>query len=547
MPTHSRNKKRNTRPPPTREAEYKIMIDVVNDVCLEIRKFAKKYLNAVELNYESCAACLDELLTSWKMSASQFSTSKEFWEKHKIKQVEEGIRKKQDYKNLVFICERARTFEKLIPNIRENLVECARDHLYKYCRSFIEETYDEVEIRPITEYEEWIVASKKDIDQKIASLNNNILKYGEMKSPFYDFISKGNIHAALMEEICVLNIEIAHAIKKWIADDASYPDRLLQEVFFNNSYKESLVENIRKLEEEKQVATKNLDKKQKVNYSIMRDHAYHKKEKHKLKNSLETVNLKIERLEKQIENKNTEINDLREAVADKTPIAPRDRQELRRSLEKAEADLDRLEERKSVMERQHGRLDRELKKISDRTYELKVEIVTKRHEQEEIKQGIVGTEIEMKSILDRLNSIDEKQEILKRVRELKLSPDTLRRINTRKQEVTTKARRQKVQMDDACRYVAFHIGRDWKKLYDRLPFQPPRDPDRRQKDVEVIDTISARQDRTPEESALRSLEKWRSFNRHGDIVQLIKGLRKLNKVELAQKLESKFTVENVYG
>ena len=65
-------------------------------------------------------------------------------------------------------------------------------------------------------------------------------------------------------------------------------------------------------------------------------------------------------------------------------------------------------------------------------------MVTTRHDQEEMKQGILGVEIEMKSILERLSSIDEKQEILKRVRELKLSPDTLRRINTRKQEVITK-------------------------------------------------------------------------------------------------------------
>lgn len=441
MPSHSRNKKRNNRPPPTREAEYKVMIDIVNDVCLEIRKFAKKYINDIVLKYDSCATCLNELLASWQMDSSQFSTSKEFWEKHKIKLVDEDIRKKKEYKELVFICERARTFERMIPNLRERLVECARDHLYKYCRSFIEETYDEVQIRPIIEYEELITTSKKEIDQKIDSLNNNILKYGEMKSPFSEFISKGHIHTALMEEICVLNIEIAHAIKKWIADDSSYPERLLQEVFFNNSYKENLVENIKKLEEEKQVVVKNLDKKHRVNYAVMRDHAYHKKEKHKLKNSLETVNLKIEKLEKQIENKNEEISELKEAVADKTPMAPRDRQELRRKLEKAEADLDRFHERKDVMERQHGRLDKELKQVSDRTYELKVEVVTNRHDQEEMRQGILGIEIEMKSILERLSSIDEKQEILKRVRELKLSPDTLRRINTRRQEVTTKGKR----------------------------------------------------------------------------------------------------------
>lgn len=95
--------------------------------------------------------------------------------------------------------------------------------------------------------------------------------------------------------------------------------------------------------------------------------------------------------------------------------------------------------------------------------------------------------------------------------------------------------------------MAQYIGRDWKRLYDRLPFAPPRDPDKREKDMTVIDRISARRDRTPEETAITCLEKWRNFNRHGDIAQLIKGLRKLNKVELAEKVETKYTVEDVYS
>jgi len=104
-----------------------------------------------------------------------------------------------------------------------------------------------------------------------------------------------------------------------------------------------------------------------------------------------------------------------------------------------------------------------------------------------------------------------------------------------------------VNLEDACRFVAQYIGRDWKVLYNRLPFIPPRDPDRRIKDVAVIDQISARRDKTPEESALTSLEKWRSFNRHGDISQLIKGLRKVNKVDLAQKLETQYMTGDMYA
>lgn len=53
-------------------------------------------------------------------------------------------------------------------------------------------------------------------------MNNNILKYGEMKLLFSEFILKGYIYMVLMEEICVLNIEIVYVIKKWIVDDFLY-------------------------------------------------------------------------------------------------------------------------------------------------------------------------------------------------------------------------------------------------------------------------------------------------------------------------------------
>lgn len=58
-------------------------------------------------------------------------------------------------------------------------------------------------------------------------MNNNILKYGEMKLLFGEFILKGYIYMVLMEEICVLNIEIVYVIKKWIVDDLLYLEWLL--------------------------------------------------------------------------------------------------------------------------------------------------------------------------------------------------------------------------------------------------------------------------------------------------------------------------------
>jgi hypothetical protein len=101
---------------------------------------------------------------------------------------------------------------------------------------------------------------------------------------------------------------------------------------------------------------------------------------------------------------------------------------------------------------------------------------------------------------------------------------------------------------EACQYVAQEIASEWKRLYEVLPFEPRRDPEKLFHDIELIDIISARRDKTYEEQALKSLEKWRTFSRrHADVAQLIRGLRKLNKEELADNVENRFSMESVYG
>jgi hypothetical protein len=50
------------------------------------------------------------------------------------------------------------------------------------------------------EYEEAINAYRSEIDVKIDKINKKILEYGEIKTPFENFISEGSVHAKLMEE-----------------------------------------------------------------------------------------------------------------------------------------------------------------------------------------------------------------------------------------------------------------------------------------------------------------------------------------------------------
>ncbi|XP_069122108.1 myosin-13-like [Argopecten irradians] len=432
-PAHVPEKKvrRREHPPPTREAEYKAIITKVNDVCLQIRKFARKYLDRKAVEYAECDKCLSELLRSWEMDASDFKTWKELSDKLKFREIRPEMRESESYKNLLYICDRAKSFETNIPGIREKLVKCTREHLQKYCKSFIEEM-GSLDIRPVFDYEEALKGYKSDIDVKIDQINTNILTYGELKTPFDKFISEGSVHGSLMEEVCVAVVEVSHTVKQWVAEDATYPDRLLQEIFFNNSYKENLEEDILRLNAKHRDAERSLERKHKTFAYLHRQHLTYKKEKKKLKASLETVTNKIEKLDQQQRQKQEEITQLNTSLGDKTPRSHRDKEELGLRLDRTEENLDRVREWKSVSERQQVRLERELKQVSDRTYELKVEAVTVRHEEDDMKNSLLGIEIEVKSIKDRITSIEEKNAVLKRIRVLKLSSDTLRILHKRR-------------------------------------------------------------------------------------------------------------------
>ena len=370
---------------------------------------------------------------SWKLNSELFVTWKEFYEKTKIKDVDDEIKKTNNYKDLINTCERSKEFESMIARVREKLVKCVKEHVYKYCHSFSEETGG-VDARPVLDYEESIRTYRKLIESKIDSINVDIIRYSEIKSPFDKFIVEGANVAALMENICVQLVETSHEVKKWISDDAAYPDKLLQEILFNNSYRDKLHEDVVKLQKRRSSLERSLERREKISRRVEKDYKTHRREKRKIKHSLHTVTSKIEKLESQIEDKTSDIRHAKKALTPRKAMTPRQEDDLHIKLEHDNKDLDRLCEWLNVSQRQQFRLEKELKAVSDRTYELKVEFITNKNEQEEMNQSLLGMDIEIKSMQERLQNIDRKTTIMKHVRLLKMSPETMRKLYRRRRE-----------------------------------------------------------------------------------------------------------------
>lgn len=542
MTSHRSRMGRASRPPPSREVEYKLIQDTVNEVCQSIKKYAQIYFTKRTINYESCLKCFQEIAEQWKIDPSEFSNWKEFLEQAEYNDIDKKVKISDAYRDLKIICERSKEFEVMIPVVRERIVTCVKEHVYKYCHSFAEETGG-VDARIVVDYEQQIRNYKKDIELKITDINADILRYSDVKSSFEKFVSEGANIAKLMESICVQIVEIAHEVKKWINDDAAYPDKLQQEILFNNGYKETLQEDVFKLHQRRSSLERSVERKAKLHRKIEKDYLQHRKEKRKRKQSVHVLQMKIEKLEFQISQKTEAIEGTKTALSTRRTLSPRQEEEMHIKLANNVRDLERMEEWLEVTQRQKQRVEKELKDISDRTYELKVEMVTNRHEMEEMQSSLEGMDIELKGMHERLDGLDRKTVVMKHVRTLKMSPETLRKLYRRRREFY-----QQGQLMDACRYVAQEIAGEWKRLYECLPFEPRRPPEKLSHDIELIDIISARRDNTSEEQALKCLEKWRTFSRrNADVAQLIRGLRKLNKEDLADKVEMRFSMESVYG
>ncbi|PAA72410.1 hypothetical protein BOX15_Mlig016879g1 [Macrostomum lignano] len=92
----------------------------------------------------------------------------------------------------------------------------------------------------------------------------------------------------------------------------------------------------------------------------------------------------------------------------------------------------------------------------------------------------------------------------------------------------------------ACGDVAQQIGADWRNLYAHLPMEPDRTRSTRRRDVEKLDIIGNRRDLPEPELAAQSLERWRMMNPQSKPEGLLQALRKIERDELAQRVEHKF-------
>ncbi|XP_055896050.1 trichohyalin-like [Biomphalaria glabrata] len=522
----NKEKKHYIQPKKARNVDSKLIHDTIASIRRRVKNFKQSHLaDQSRYNFAHCLRCLQEyILPAWRKEPENVKDYEEFLKLTLRKEPPEDVAQMDEYIDVISLGKRAREFQTLQTDVKRQILNCMEQRVVKSCSSLKEMAGAEVQLC-VEEYTEHIAQHKADIETKWEELEKHGEEYKNFLSPFLHYVEQGEGHTDSMNKVCHNLLEVCKLIENWVNEDDGYPEKLMGEYESNKKIKENLNENVQQLERKKYENLEQLEKLQKRETRAYHNYTVSRKYKHILQSRQEQLEKRRERLNTKLEQKRSE------QVSD----GPEDGH----SETKKAADFSRLETDLQEVEKQIKKLQRNFKPVNDRTYEHKVDAVTFRHQKEEIIKENSKLEEEIRSVHERIANVDRQNNILMKIRDMKLSEEAYRRFMRDKQKQEASQSGGSHRITEACQYAA-SIGKHWRELYTKLPFVPVRDADKRNHDISMLDYIGAKHDVTEKELAAKSLSKWLMFHRKATVNELVSALKETKFLRLASDIEGKF-------
>lgn len=518
----------------------------------EINAFIRQNLGvASRFDFQACSKCLeDEVLPGWGVSLDTVKDYDKFLKLTLRRETDEDIIISDEYMDLISIAKRAREFDILLSGCQKRLQNCYDNHAQPHLVSLkhmlpSSSTYtsdssgngDSV-LKSVDEYDTATIQQAEAVEQKLSELGNSYASYRESLHPFTEFVRNGDSHSSQMGRCCRSVLEVCKMLEAWAQGDHGYPESLMKELDEKKRLRDSLQLTLRQTQVEKAEKKEFINKLLRKEARAARLYTQHKTCRERLKDRLAQLRDRDLILSEKLRSRREQLEKLREEKDERGDVSPR--RSRATTEETLEANIESFERERRITKKNIDRVEGEIKPANDRAYENKVEMVTFRHQREETEKECRRLDGEIVSHKERITRLDELCERLVFVRELKISPEAYRK-GLRKIRLQEASKADGSQdLTEACQQAAPVVGKKWRKLYFYLPFDPPRDVDKRQRDVILLDMIASRKDLTDKEVARKSLEKWRSFHRRGGVLDLSRALRAIHKSGLANQIEKTF-------
>jgi len=198
-----------------------------------------------------------------------------------------------------------------------------------------------------------------------------------------------------------------------------------------------------------------------------------------------------------------------------------------------------MEEKMGNLSTQLSRVTKDRTNIQKEVQQLAERVDTMAEQNEVATSRVQRHENNLNLMLSDVDKREENVIILKKIRELKLNGNALKKIEKfgyRPQELINERAVVNDETREAFEITSDAIGKDWAKLYTMLPFQPPRDELQLARDAEIIDTSHHRLDQGYALTAQKSLEKWRRLSSTATVSELTRTLRKMRRHDIADRI-----------
>ncbi|XP_064619738.1 uncharacterized protein LOC135483120 [Lineus longissimus] len=449
------------------------------------------------------------------------------------------LRDQKEFALLLRMCESVDVFDVFTEKCQKTLFVEYNERLNKYCQSFFSDAGNH-DLSSVQCYERLLTDKQKEIEDILKSMEKVVGQYAAYKKTFGDFLKHYEDILSLMEEFSRLVIEIGEPMKEWVFLDRDYPRKLMIEIGELTNARENIGDEAKKIQNDLEFTERKINRRvwQRRNFEefIQEQRFRFRSTKHR---GVATANNQV-KTEQIYQARKKQLAELT-ARLETRRHSPRAYDKLAAKHRTLEADVRVLEEKVVSIKKQRQDLYEEMEKLTKDLHQNQLKFEKMLQVEEKLMLRRNKEKRVIKETRDKVRGLDEKIAALKRIRDIKLHPDTVRKIRLHGYHAGGMDHIEE-PIDTAFRLVARNIGKNWSDLYMKLPFDPDRDYCTRNEDLRVIDLNNQRLDCDIKESVIKSLQKWHRLSHTATLGQLVYTLKRIKRPDIVNSLQQKVMV-----
>ena len=341
--------------------------------------------------------------------------------------LETDAAKHPEFNQLRRMIERGKMFEYIAFSLRNELVDAYEKFLEKYCISFIEEAKGE-DLISVKDQENKIRGWSAIIKDRLDLVDSLLDEGDRFKHPVSKYINDYDKVLHYMEETSKAMLRASEPMKKWVVVDSTYPRKVQEEINIYNKRKMDLRDIIKQVEYERDQVGLKLKRRTFFTLKMEKKVQDVRDEKRHFKRREATVRQNYVKAEAEVQRKKRDLEEVKGRIRNRKENSPSVFNYLVGIAESVRDDIKRIEGKMDIMQMNINSLRKDqyyTQKEMDRMI-AELDASYKAHQQ--ATEKLQKHEHAIALTRNEVRDLDKKIDILKRIREIKLHSDTIKKI-----------------------------------------------------------------------------------------------------------------------